>query len=381
MYKRILGILALLVFMAALVPAANAQQFGCYAGLPPRLQIGGQGQVTPGLPNTLRSQPYVGYDSVILGQVPAGGVFTVLGGPNCYNGMNWWQVNYNGQIGWTPEGSNYGIYWLQPVSNGGCMTVPTRLIAGQSASVLPSLPNVIRSQPYLGYDSVAVGQIPVGGIMQVIAGPNCSDSMSWWLVSYGGITGWTAEGQNSTYWLAPYGVIVTPIPTCTSMQALLVGYTGMVTPGIPNNLRASASQNARVLASMAAGETFTVLSGPLCSEGLVWWQVNYRGALGWTVEGRSGNLWLAPVTCAGFQPSRLSVGRFARVTPGDPNRLRSSASTSSIVLGLIPGGTRVDVIGGPVCAQNAAWWQVNYRGMIGWTMEGQGGTYWLEPSN
>ena len=365
MYKRILGILAMLVFMEALLPDAKAQQFGCYAGLP----------------NTLRSQPYVGYDSVILGQVPAGGVFTVLGGPNCYNGMNWWQVNYNGQIGWTPEGSNYGIYWLQPVSNGGCMTVPTRLIAGQSASVLPSLPNVIRSQPYLGYDSVAVGQIPVGGIMQVIAGPNCSDSMSWWLVSYGGITGWTAEGQNSTYWLAPYGVIVTPIPTCTSMQALLVGYTGMVTPGIPNNLRASASQNARVLASMAAGETFTVLSGPLCSEGLVWWQVNYRGALGWTVEGRSGNLWLAPVTCAGFQPSRLSVGRFARVTPGDPNRLRSSASTSSIVLGLIPGGTRVDVIGGPVCAQNAAWWQVNYRGMIGWTMEGQGGTYWLEPSN
>src|SRR5262245_57830410 len=110
MLKRILVISILLIFAAALVPAASAQS-GCYGGLATRLQIGGQGQVTPGLPNTLRSQPYVGYDSVILGQVPAGGVFAVLGGPNCYSAMNWWQVNYNGQIGWTPEGSQYGIYW------------------------------------------------------------------------------------------------------------------------------------------------------------------------------------------------------------------------------------------------------------------------------
>lgn len=380
MFKRIVGIFALLILAAALVPAAQAQYYGCYGGLAPRLQIGGQGQVTPGLPNTLRSQPYVGYDSVILGQIPAGGVFTVLAGPSCYNGMNWWQVNYNGQIGWTPEGSNYGIYWLQPVSNGGCMTLPSRLSAGQSAVVLPPLPNALRSQPYLGYDSVVVGQIPAGGIVQVIAGPNCSDGMSWWLVSYGGLSGWTAEGQNSTYWLAPYGPVGTPIPVCASSR-LLVGYTGMITPGIPNNLRADPSQNARVLASIAAGETFVTLSGPLCNEGLIWWQVNYRGALGWTVEGRSGSQWVTPVTCAGFQPSRISVGRYARVTPGDPNRLRSAASTGAIVLGLIPGGARMDVIGGPICAENAAWWQVNYRGIIGWTMEGQGGVYWLEPAN
>src|SRR4051812_9414206 len=116
MIKRFVTIFAFLIVAAALVPVASAQQSACYGGLAARLQIGGQGQVTPGLPNTLRSQPYTGYDSVILGQIPAGGVFSVVSGANCFSGMNWWQVNYNGQIGWTPEGSPYGIYWLQPVS-------------------------------------------------------------------------------------------------------------------------------------------------------------------------------------------------------------------------------------------------------------------------
>ncbi len=381
MIKRLLYIFTLLIVTAALVPAVSAQT-ACYGGLTPRLQIGGQGQVTPGLPNTLRSQPYVGSDSVILGQIPAGGIFTVLSGPNCYGGLNWWQVNYNGQVGWTPEGSQYGIYWVQPVSSsGGCMPMPSRLIAGQYGRVLPTLPNMLRSQPYIGYDSQVVGQVPVGALVQVIAGPNCSNNMTWWLVNYNGVNGWTAEGQAGSYWLEPYGPVGTPIPVCTSRQQLLIGYTGFVTPGIPNNLRAQASLRAAVLASMAAGESFTVLSGPVCSDGQVWWQVNYRGKVGWTVEGRNGELWVAPVSCYGFQPSRISVGRYARVTYGLPNRLRSSASTGSPALALIPGGARIDVIGGPVCSENAAWWRVSYGGRIGWTMEGQGGQYWLEPAN
>ena len=31
-----------------------------------------------------------------------------------------------------------------------------------------------------------------------------------------------------------------------------------------------------------------VLSGPVCANGLTWWQVNYRGMIGWTVEGQNG---------------------------------------------------------------------------------------------
>jgi uncharacterized protein YraI len=381
LFKRILGILAVILVMAALVPASQAQSF-CYGALPPRLQVGGQGQVTPGLPNIFRTQPYRGYDSIVLGEIPAQGVFSILGGPSCYEGMNWWRVNFNGQIGWTPEGSNSGAYWTEPVMSGGCMSLPSRLAAGQNGRVLPGLPNTLRSQPYVGYDSVALRQIPAGGVFNVIAGPNCSDGMSWWMVSYNSQTGWTPEGQYGTYWLEPAQIVVTPIPAyCNTPANLVPGYSGIIASGAPNNLRAQSSTNSAVLASMSSGESFTVLSGPLCTQGINWWQVNYRGVVGWTADGQNGAYWVDGLNCPGFMPSRISVGRHARITPGLPNRLRSAHSTSAYVLTLIPGGATLDVIGGPVCHENAYWWRVNYRGIIGWTMEGQGNTYWMEAAS
>lgn len=88
-----------------------------------------------------------------------------------------------------------------------------------------------------------------------------------------------------------------------------------------------------------------------------------------------------PVTyCPNFVPSRLVVGDRARVTPGDPNRLRAQA-VSGDVIGSIPGGGEFTVIGEPFCDsfEGILWWEVDYQGLVGWTAEGQGSTYWLEP--
>jgi uncharacterized protein YraI len=70
---------------------------------------------------------------------------------------------------------------------------------------------------------------------------------------------------------------------------------------------------------------------------------------------------------------------WGRVTPGLPNNLRTQPSLSAAPIGQIPAGGLFRVLGGPVCADNSAWFQVNYNGVVGWTMEGQGFTYWLEP--
>ncbi len=382
MFKRFIGVLAVIVLMtASFVPVSHAQSSYCYGALPTRLQVGGQGQVTPGLPNILRSQPYRGYDSVVLGEIPAGGIFTIIGGPSCYDGMYWWQVNYNGTMGWTPEGSKYGVYWTEPVTTS-CMYVPSRLVIGQLGRVLPGLPNVLRSQPNRGVGSAFIANIPAGSIFTVLNGPSCSNGILWWQVNYNGLIGWTGEGQGNQYWLEPYSVVVTPTPnTCYPTQTphMVVGYTGVVSPGLPNRLRAQPSLNGQFLANIAAGDTFTVTAGPVCGDGLTWWQVNYRGTVGWTVEGQYGRTYIDMVNCPGFMYSHISAGRPARVTPGLPNRLRAYASTASQTLTYIPGGASFDVIGGPVCAQNAAWWQVNFQGVIGWTMEGQYSQYWLEP--
>ena len=169
------------------------------AAIAPRLTLFGQGRVTPGLPNVLRAQPMQGSGSPIVGQIPAGGVFTVHDGPRCSNGMNWWLVTYNNVNGWTSEGQN-GVYWVEPYSAPPtCVPgLPTRLSAGWWGRVTPGLPNTLRADATLY--SARIGQIPAGGSFYIIEGPRCANGMNWWRVNYNGVIGWTGEGQ-SWYWL------------------------------------------------------------------------------------------------------------------------------------------------------------------------------------
>jgi uncharacterized protein YraI len=372
MRSRLLSLLFAAAIVLTNVTIASAQS-RCPAT---RLTIGMQARVTPGLPNVLRDQPMQGVYSTIIGQIPAGDGFFVVGGPQCNNGMNWWQVNYNGLIGWTPEASSYGEYWTEPIY---CAVVQPRLVPGMLARVTPGLPNVLRTLPQRGTASTIIGEIPGGALFSVISGPQCSEGMSWWQVNYNGLIGWTPE--NSTfgeYWLEPYNQ---PVPYCYGAPSphMLLGLTGYVTLGPSNNLRTQPSLSASVVGQMPGGSMFTVLAGPTCADGYNWWQVNYSGLIGWTAEGRTNEYWIEPVMCYATLPSRMAIGMRGRVTPGLPNRLRVEPNTGSNVLALIPGGGLFNIVAGPYCGENTTWWQVNYNGIVGWTMEGQNGEYWLEP--
>lgn len=95
-----------------LAPAGPGGATGCAGAPAPRLRAGGSGQVTPGLPNKVRSAPASSAPQV--GSIPGEGVFTVLSGPTCADGYNWWQVLYEGIVGWTAEGGA-AEYWVAPV--------------------------------------------------------------------------------------------------------------------------------------------------------------------------------------------------------------------------------------------------------------------------
>lgn len=88
----------------------------------------------------------------------------------------------------------------------------------------------------------------------------------------------------------------------------------------------------------------------------------------------------ALASCPGLLPSRLEVGLLGRVTPGGPNNVRSAPSLQAQLVGQIPGEGVFTVLSGPMCADNLPWWEVDYNGLRGWTAEGQGNTYWLEPA-
>ncbi len=84
--------------------------------------------------------------------------------------------------------------------------------------------------------------------------------------------------------------------------------------------------------------------------------------------------------CPNLLPSRIVVGRQARVTPGKPNRLRDSPALAGKLLATMPAEEVIKVLEGPRCTPDGiVWWKVDFQGLIGWTAEGQANIYYLEP--
>lgn len=80
--------------------------------------------------------------------------------------------------------------------------------------------------------------------------------------------------------------------------------------------------------------------------------------------------------------TRLEFGKYATVLPGDPNRVRSEPKKGDNIIASISSGTVVTIIEGPICADGLVFWKVENStipGGSGWTAEGDGKEYWLEP--
>lgn len=67
-----------------------------------------------------------------------------------------------------------------------------------------------------------------------------------------------------------------------------------------------------------------------------------------------------------------------------PNRVRSVPQKGDNLIGKLNPGDVVKVLEGPVCADGLVFWRVesdSIPGGSGWTAEGDGQEYWLEPAN
>lgn len=101
--------------------------------------------------------------------------------------------------------------------------------------------------------------------------------------------------------------VTTPVPAATlpAQDAaacpgglplrLAVGDTARVTAGLPSNLRAEPALESADLGDAVAGETFTVLAGPVCGNDILWWQVQTASATGWIAQGQNGLYFVEPI--------------------------------------------------------------------------------------
>jgi hypothetical protein len=147
-------------------------------------------------------------------------------------------------------------------------------------------------------------------------------------------------------------VTVTYVPPCLTPEPnvqymrirLKIGIQGRVEPGLPNNLRALPDKDSALAGELPGGAVFTVIGGPECKNGYVWWQVDFDGLQGWTVEGVDGDYWIEPLP-----PLPLATQR-ALIATSNAAQVRELARLTGNIggeLGFSTDGTALAVTGGP----------------------------------
>jgi len=82
--------------------------------------------------------------------------------------------------------------------------------------------------------------------------------------------------------------------------------------------------------------------------------------------------------------TRLQAGSSAKVSQDQPtpNRVREGPDTSAEIIYRIDSGAILRVVDGPICTNGLIFWKVESAlipGGVGWTAEGDGKEYYLEP--
>ncbi len=130
------------------------------------------------------------------------------------------------------------------------------------------------------------------------------------------------------------------------------------------NVRQSPSILGRVLTQITKNQTYPIVGRNVDS---TWWQVNINGTIGWVnaIYTSASNIQNVAVSNTTTQVNPPATS-FSVTTTANVN-LRTGSATSFNVLNIVPRNTTVSIL-----ARNAdtTWWQVSYRGIVGWVNAG-----------
>jgi len=160
-------------------PPPTAEIIQCPGAPVSRMVVGEFGRTTftvGGTNRATRIRLNATTNSSELGRIPAGTEMMVLDGPICAEGYAWWQVDYNGIVGWAAEGT-IDDYWLEPI----LVVSNTPSASALVCQVLSSTDVNMRMGPGTNFDQV--GQLFAGNIQLVIAQSTNASGFIWYQLS------------------------------------------------------------------------------------------------------------------------------------------------------------------------------------------------------
>jgi flagellar basal body-associated protein FliL len=162
-------------------------------------------------------------------------------------------------------------------------TAPSFFAVGDMVRLTPvGSRNRVRQSPTV--NSAQVDFIELGGLMTLLEGPICENSIVWWRIDWNGIRGWTAESAAGDVWLEAVDL------TRFQVGAYVTVYTN--DQGL--EMRDEASVNSRSVQTLRPGTRVQIIGGPVEAGGYTWWHVLSSTQTGWAVQEADGILTLVP---------------------------------------------------------------------------------------
>lgn len=281
------------------------------------------------LPNSLAVfQAKVNADSLYLRQSPGGAVITTLSKGTTVavlnNSSSWYKVSVNGK-----EGYVSGEYLTGTTATD--VALGTGTVKCSSSVNFRSAPNT---------SSTSYGELKNGTKVNVVG-----VSSGWYKVTYNGKTGYI-HPDYITLASSSAGTAIAPSNTVTSTT----GTAGTVKCSSSVNLRSAANTSSSILAELKNGTAVTVVS---TANG--WCKVTCSGKTGYIKQD------YVSTTGSASNDTSASTGTAAVVKCSSTVNFRSSASTSSTILGELKNGTAVTVL-----STSNGWSKVSYAGKTGY---------------
>ena len=163
------------------------------------------------------------------------------------------------------------------------------------------------------------------------------------------------------------GPTITPVVCPGALPSRLqLGLSAYVNFDLGLSMRLEPSAESSQLAVLDFGDSFSIVGGPICSSGTLWWLVNLNTSTeGWVSEGLD-YYFIAPTgleqallpnqfddNCINELSSSLQTGDQARVLQSNLRFLRSAGNGNlGGEITPLPANTIVNILGGPVCDDN-----------------------------